>query len=132
MARAKYNAHTDNLLKTYKFFNYYDLVQLSHCIFMRQYSNKQLLKSFLNMLEYLPLSQQIIRDHDYNFKPKIVNYNFLKFFTIVQMLRAWNLSSVSICHHMKRSVLKSIVSSATVMSNHVNLYHLETYSSGRN
>ena len=88
VARAQYNAHTDVLFKSFQFLKYNDLVQLSQCIFMRQYSNKKLPQSFTNMFEQLPLSQQIFRDHEYNFVPQTVNKTFLKFFPVVQLVRA--------------------------------------------
>ena len=61
---------------------------------MRQYSNKQLLVCFQDMFKYLPLSQQVFRDHDYNFIPKVVTQRHLNFFPIVQMLRTWNASNI--------------------------------------
>ena len=94
VARAPYNAHTDELFKMYNFLKYDDIVTLNQCIFMRQYSNKQLPMSFKDMFKYLPLSQQVFRDHDYNFIPKEVTNPHLKFYPIVQMLRAWNASNI--------------------------------------
>ena len=96
MARAPYNAHTNNLFKKLGFLKFRDLVYLNQCIFMRQYSNKQQPISFHNMFQYLPLSQQVFRDHDYNFLPKGNIKPNLKFFPIVQMLRAWNCSNITI------------------------------------
>jgi hypothetical protein len=61
---------------------------------MRQYSNKQPPASFTNMFQYLPLSQQVYRDHDYNFVPQIVNMPNLNFFPTIQMLRTWNCSNI--------------------------------------
>ena len=94
VARAPYNAHTDVLFKTYNFLKFDDLVHLNQCIFMRQYSNKQLPISFKNMFQYLPLSQQVHRDHDYNFMPKLINHRHLQFFPSVQMVRTWNCSNI--------------------------------------
>ena len=94
VARAPYNAHTDELFKKYKFLKYDDLIHLNQCIFMRQFSNKQLPKSFKNMFQYLPLSQQVYRDHDYNFVTEVINYRNLQFFPAVQMVRTWNCSNI--------------------------------------
>ena len=94
MARAQYNAHTDVLFKRYNFLKFDDLVHLNQCIFMRQYSNKQLPISFKNMFQYLPLSQQVRRDHDYNLMPKVINHCQLQFFPAVQMVRTWNCSNI--------------------------------------
>ena len=96
VARASYNAHTDVLFKQYNFLKYDDIIHLNQCIFMRQYSNKQLPTSFTNMFQYLPLSQQVYRDHDYNFVPQIVNLPNLNFFPTIQMLRTWNCSNLHI------------------------------------
>ena len=96
VARASYNAHTDILFKQYNFLKYDDLINLSQCIFIRQYSNKQLLISFKNMFQYLPLSEQVYWDHDYNFVPLKVNMSNLNFFPTVQMVRTWNCSNLFI------------------------------------
>ena len=61
---------------------------------MRQYSNKQVPISFKNMFQYLPFSQQVHRDHDYNFMPKLINHRHLQFFPSVQMVRTWNCSNI--------------------------------------
>ena len=61
---------------------------------MRQYSNKQLPNSFKNMFQYLPLSHQVFRDHDYNFVPEVINYCNLQFFPAIQMVRPWNCSNI--------------------------------------
>ena len=95
-ARASYKAHTDILFKQYNFLKYDDLIHLTQCIFMRQYSNKQLPISFKNMFQYLPLSEQVYRDHDYNFVPLKVNMYNLNFFPTVQMVRTWNCSNIFI------------------------------------
>ena len=73
VARAPYNAHTDVLFKKYQFLKFDDIVQLSQCIFLRQYSNKQLPISFKDMFKYLPISLQVYRHQEYNFELKIVN-----------------------------------------------------------
>ena len=91
---SSYNAHTDELFKRYSFLKYVDIVTLNQCVFMRQYSNKQLPMSFQDMFKYLPLSQQVFRDHDYNFIPKEVTWPHLKFYPIVQMLKTWNASNI--------------------------------------
>ena len=96
VARASYNAHTDVLFKQNNFLKYDDNIHLNQCIFMRQYSNKQLPASFTNMFQYLPLSQQVYQDHDYNFVPQIVNMPNLNFFPTIQMLRTWNCSNLYI------------------------------------
>ena len=106
MARAPYNAHTDVLFKRFGFLKYSDLVYLNQCIFMRQYSNKQQPISFNNMFQYLPLSQQVFRDHDYNFLPKANIKPSLKFFPIVQMLRAWNCSNIAIKSEAQIDLMK--------------------------
>ena len=90
MARAPYNAHTDVLFKKYQFLKFYDHFQLSQCIFLRQYSNKQLPISFKNMFKYLPLSLQVYRHQDYNFEPKVVKMPYLKQYPTVQLVRTWN------------------------------------------
>ena len=96
VARAKYNAHTDNLFKDYCFLKFEDIVHLSQTIFVRQFKNKMLPTSFLNFFQDLPLSEQIFRDHDYNLKVKKVNKNFLSFYPNVQMIQAWNRNNILI------------------------------------
>ena len=78
----------------YNFLKYDDIGTLNPCVFMRQYSNKKLSMSFQDMFKCLPLSQQVFRDHDYNFIPKEVTRPHLKFYPIVQMLRTWNASYI--------------------------------------
>ena len=46
------------------------------------------------MFQYLPLSQQVYRDHDYNFVPLIVNHRNLQFFPAIQIVRTWNGSNI--------------------------------------
>ena len=94
VARASYNALSDVLFKHHNFLKYDNIIHLHQCIFMRQYSNKQLPASFTNMFKYLPLSQQVYRHHDYFFVPQIVNMPNLNFFPTIQMLRTWNCSNL--------------------------------------
>ena len=108
VARASYNAHTDELFKKYRFLKYDDLVQLNQCIFLRQYSNKQLPTSFCSMFQYLPLSQQVYRDDDYNVKPKVVNFKSLSFLPIIQLIRSWNRSSLLVKAEGEINALKDI------------------------
>ena len=111
VARVQYNAHTDNLFKSFQFLKYDDIVQLNQCIFVRQYINKQLPNSFVNMLKYLPLSQQIYRDHEYNFITPIVNKTCLKFFPIVQLVKAWNRSSLLVKSEADIKTMKESITS---------------------
>ena len=107
VARAQYNSHTDVLFKTYNFLKFDDLVHLNLCIFMRQYSKKQLPISFKNMFQYLPLFQQVHRDHDYNCMPKVINHCQLQFFLALQMVRTWNFSNVFVKYEAKVSIRKN-------------------------
>ena len=87
VARTKFNSHTDVLFRKFKFLKHDDLIKLNQCIFIRQYCNKQLPKSFDKMFQYLPLSEQVFRDHDYNFQQKTYSKKFLSQFPIVQILK---------------------------------------------
>ena len=108
VARASYNAHTDILFKQYNFLKYDDLIHLTQCIFIRQYSIKQLPISFKNMFQYLPLSEQVYRDHDYNFVPLKVNISNINFFPTVQMVRTWNCSHLFIKCEAELITMKEI------------------------
>ena len=79
VARAKFNAHTDNIFKELSILKFDDIIQLNQTLFVRQFKNMQLPISFNNFLENLPPSEQIFRDHDYNLKLKTVKKPFLSF-----------------------------------------------------
>ena len=96
VARTKYNSHTDVLFRKFKFLKHDYLIQLNQCIFICQYCYKQLPKSFDKMFQYLPPSEQVLCDHDYNFQQKNYNKKFLCQFPIVQILNTWNSSHLLI------------------------------------
>ena len=77
-------------------------------------------KSFDNMFQYLPLSDQVYRDHDYNFKPKTCNKNFLCHFPTVQLLRAWNRSHLLVKSEAEINLMK-----ATFISQKLSTYEEE-------
>ena len=107
VARAKYNAHTDNIFKEFRVLKFDDIVHLSQTIFVRQFKNKQLPTSFNNFFQNLPLSEQIYRDHDYNLKQKLLNKPFLHNYPSVQLVRAWNRNNLFIKSEAEIIILKS-------------------------
>ena len=105
VAGANFNAHTGNLFKVHNFLKLDDIVQLSQTLFVRQFKNKQLPISFSSFFQNL--SDQVLRDHDYNLKPKIVKRNFLTYYPSVQLIRAWNCNNLLLKSEAELVNLKS-------------------------
>ena len=116
VARAPYNAHTDVLFKKYQFLKFDDIVQLSQCMFLRQYSNKQLPISFNHMFKYLPISLQVFRHQEYNFEPKIVNKSYLKHYPTVQLVRTWNSKNLFVKCEAEIQLIKETFKSQCISS----------------